>query len=393
MVAGLTGVVWEARPVELMSAQLEVGAHGIPIAAAAGAWTGLSVAWVDATATLTRVLAELGIGMLGANGLAAAAQLTAFTGWCGEQTAMAIGMAAKADASVAAYTVASLIMPSPPEIAAVDAARVAAHGTGGDLMGAGEASEAAYLEMQARASLVMETYEAATSFMVSTPAAFLMPPPIAMGAGLVGGAMDVAQAMSADVNPVAQAVSSAQAAIANPGTAGAVQQTATQVAGVAGSVVSSGAPAVGDMANSVVSAASGGTTTMSPGMMGGIAGGATLGGGAMTTGTMSFASGGSLNIGNGGGSLQVPGGWGAGIGNPVPGAGAPEVGAPTQPASAATQPASTRPVSTGNPLLGHQSEDEDEDFHKNELVHGEYFADGRIIASGVIGGDPNAEAR
>ncbi|MBU3060181.1 PPE family protein [Nocardia sp. NEAU-G5] len=388
MVAGFTGVVWEARPVEMMSGQLEVGTHAVPMAGAIAGWTGLSAAWVDATATLTRILAELGIGMLGANGVAAAAQFTAFTGWCGEQTAMAIGMAAKAEAHTAAYTIASLVMPTPPEVAAVDAARVAAHVSGGDLMGAGEASEAAYVEIQTRAALVMETYEAATSLMAATPATFLLPPPIAIGAGLIGGALDVAQAAQADVNPVAQAVSSAQTALANPATAGAAQQAATQVAGVAGSVVSTGAPMVGDAAQSVVSASTAGSTTVAPGMMGGAA----LGGG-MSTGVMSFSSAGSLNIGGGAGSLEIPEGWGAGLGNLTPST-APEIPTATTPASvgsAATQPASTRPVSTGNPLMGHQAEEEEEEFHKNELVHGEYFADGRIIASGVIGGDPNAD--
>jgi len=388
MVAGFTGVVWEARPVEMMSAQLEFGTHAVPVGATVPAWTGLSAAWIDATATLTRILAELGIGMLGANGVAAAAQFTAFTGWCGEQTAMAIGMAAKAEAHTAAYTVASLVMPTPPEVAAVDASRVAAHASGGDLMGAGEIAEAAYVEIQTRAALVMETYEAATSLMAATPAAFLLPPPIAVGAGLVGGALDIAQAAQADVNPVAQAVSSAQTALANPATAGTAQQAATQVAGVAGSVVSSGAPMVSDAAQSVMSAATGGSTTVTPGMMGG------LGGGAMTTGVMSFSSGGSLSIGGGAGSLQIPEGWGGGLGNIMPTTGAPQIPTSTTPAgvnSAATEPASTRPVSSGNPLMGHQAEEEEDEFHKNELVHGEYFADGRIIASGVIGGDPNAD--
>lgn len=391
MVAGFTGVVWEARPVEMMSAQLEFGTHAAPVGAAIPAWTALSAAWVDATATLTRVLAELGVGMLGANGVAAAAQFAAFTGWCGEQTAMAVGMAAKAEAHTAAYTIASLVMPTPPEVAAVDSARVAAHATGGDMVGAGEAAEAAYIEIQARAAAVMETYEAATSFMAATPAAFMMPPPIAIGAGLVGGALDIAQAAQASANPVAQAVSSAQAAIANPATAGAVQQGATQVAGVSGSVISSGAPMVGDAAQSVVSAATGGSTTAAPGMMG-----ASIGGGMASGGVMSVARAGSLSIGGGAGSLQVPEGWGAGLQPVMPTTGAPQVPTATAPASvgsAAAEPASTRPAATGgNPLMGHQSEeDEEEQFHKNELVHGEYFADGRIIASGVIGGDPNAD--
>ncbi|MFF3568232.1 PPE domain-containing protein [Nocardia jiangxiensis] len=388
MVAGITGVVWEARPAEINSATLHLGAHAIPISAAAPAWAGLTAAWTDATATLTRVMAELGVGLLGVNGIAAMAQITAFTGWCGEQTAMAAAMGAKAAANATAYTVASLVMPSPPEIAAVDAARVAAHASGGDVCGAGEAAEAAYMEIQIRAALVMETYEAATSLMVATPAAFLMPPPIAIGAGAVGGALDVAQAVQADVNPVANAISAAQTAVSSPGASDA----ATQVAGVAGSVATSAVPTVGDAAGSAISAATN-TTAAAPGMstsmVGGLGG---LGGGAIATRAVSFAGGGSVGIGNGAGNLQIPEGWGAGLGTNFPTATAPEI-APTTPASAnSTQPASTRPVSSGNPLLGNQAEEEEDLEHKNELVHGEYFNDGRIIAAGVIGGDPNAES-
>ncbi len=390
MVAGITGVLWEVRPVEMMSAQLDIGAHAIPIAAAEASWTGLAGAWTDATLTLTRVMAELGVGMLGANGIAAAAQLTAFTGWAGEQTAMAAGMAAKAAANATAYTVASLVMPSAPEIAAVDSARVAAHATGGDLTGDGEAAEAVYAEMQARAALVMETYEAATSLMVATPAAFLMPPPISVGAGLVSGAMDVAEAVQGDINPVSQAISTAQAAAANPATA----QAATQVADVGGSVVSSAVPTAGDLAGNTITAATGGTSTMSP-AMGGMFGGAAMGGTALT-GSMSFTPS-SVGIGGGGGSLQIPEGWGGGLGNALPSVGgAPaEPMAPTSPAGVNTQPAQARPaMNTGNPLMGNQSQEEDEDYHDSgDLLNGEYFADGRIIASGVIGGDPNAEAR
>lgn len=388
MVAGITGVIWEARPPEVNSATLNLGAHGVPVQAAAGSWGGLAAAWTDATATLTRVMAELGVGLLGANGIAVAGALTTFTAWCGEQTAMAAGMAAKAESHVIAYTVADLVMPSPPEIAAVDAARVAAHATGGDLNGAGEAAEAAYAEMHIRAALVMETYEAATSLMVATPAAFLMPPPIALGLGTVTGALDVAQAVQADVNPVAGAISAAQSAVASPGASTA----ATQAASVAGSVASTAVPTVGDVASSALSTAS--TTsatpaTMGTSMLGGLGG---LGGGAMATRSVSFAGGGSVSIGNGAGELKIPEGWGAGLGSNFSTATAPEV-APTTPAStSATQPASARPVSSGNPLMGNQSEDEDELEHKNELVHGEYFADGRIIAAGVIGGDPNAES-
>ncbi|APA94798.1 PPE domain-containing protein [Nocardia seriolae] len=183
MTLGITGVFWLPRMAELNSVSLNAGTHAIPLVAANTAWSGLTAAWVDATTTVARVMAEIGVGLEGLNGLNVLARLGVFTGWAEQQAVMAGVMAGKAAANATAYTVASIAMPSLPEIAAVDAARVAAYSSGGALNGTAEAAEAAKLALDIRAALVMETYEAATSLMVMTPGQFLMPPPIAMGAG------------------------------------------------------------------------------------------------------------------------------------------------------------------------------------------------------------------
>jgi PPE-repeat protein len=135
MTAGITGVFWLPRLAEGNSAALNTGAHAVPIQAASTAWGALTGAWVDATATVARVMAELGGGLQGINGAAALTRLTGYVGWAEQQGALAASMGAKAAANATAYTVASLAMPSLPEIAAADSARVAAHAAGGDLDG------------------------------------------------------------------------------------------------------------------------------------------------------------------------------------------------------------------------------------------------------------------
>lgn len=170
MTLGITGVFWLPRMAEINSISLNAGAHAVPIAAAGTAWGALTAAWVDATTTVARVMAEIGVGLEGLNGINVLARLAGFTVWSEQQAVMAGVMAGKAAANVTAYTVASLVMPSLPEIAVVETARVAAYSSGGALNGTAEAAEAAKLALDIRAALVMETYEAATSLMVATPA-------------------------------------------------------------------------------------------------------------------------------------------------------------------------------------------------------------------------------
>ncbi|MGV9674476.1 PPE domain-containing protein [Nocardia sp. NPDC003482] len=387
MTAGITGVFWLPRMAEANSISLNAGAHAVPISAAATAWGALTAAWVDATATVARVMAELGVGMQGVNGIAALARLTGFTGWAEQQGVLAAAMGAKAAANATAYTVASLAMPSLPEIAAVDAARVAAHAHGGDLDGSAELAEAAKAALDLRAALVMETYEAATTAVVTTPNQFAMPPAIANGAGNAEASQNGDAAFAdGSSDPVQAAAAAAQAFLTNPGVASA----ATQAAQVAGSVASTGVTTAGHAASSAIAAATSAAAPASTGvtpMMAGVGAGA-VGGAAVATRAVSF--GGAVGIGNGAGTLKLPEGWGAGnvLGGGNAAAATP---APEAPTVQVGGPAPARSTATGgNPLLGHQvREDEEEDGeHKgNDYLRGEHFADGRVIAPGVIGGD------
>ncbi|CAM3936958.1 PPE family protein [Nocardia ninae] len=390
MTAGITGVFWLPRQAEGNSIALNAGAHAIPISAAATAWGGLTAAWVDATATVARVMAELGVGMQGINGISALSKLTGFIGWSEQQGVMAATMSSKAASNAIAYTVASLAMPSIPEIAAVNAARIAAHSTGGVLNGTSELAEAAKAALDLRAALTMETYEAATTAMVVTPGEFVNPPTIAKGAGTAdAGQTDQAfQATNAD--PVQSAIAAAGAFVNNPAVVGA----ATQAANIAGSVATTGVSTVGTIGSqavaAVTTAATPGITSAAPAAM---VGGAGLASAASAAGTRSasFSSGPSVALGNG--SLKLPEGWGAGAPTGAPAA------APVVENVSATQPAAAPARSNntaGSPLLGNQVRDEDDESeHKGQdyLRSTEHFNDGRYAADGVIGADAGMAAK
>ncbi|MEV0462367.1 PPE domain-containing protein [Nocardia tengchongensis] len=389
MTLGITGVFWLPRMAEINSVTLNAGAHAIPIAAAGGAWSGLTAAWVDATTTVARVMAEIGVGLEGLNGLTVLARLGGFTVWAEQQAVMAGVLAGKANANATAYTVASIAMPSLPEIALVETARVAAYSSGGALNGSAEAAEAAKLALDIRAALVMETYEAATSLMVATPGQFLMPPPIAMGAGsaVAGG-----DAFADGGDPVQAALGAAATLAQNP----AVTSALSQVAQVAGTVATDGVTSVGNVASSAITAVAN-AMTQSPGLgTDGFpgAGAAGAGGAALTTQAVSYAGGGSVNIGNGAGTLRLPEGWGSGLGGTggfgslggTPGPAAPVA----EPMGVVGTPASTAPVrSTGTgSLLAQQGDDEDETRRGHDYGRSvEVFADGRVVAPAVIGAD------
>jgi PPE-repeat protein len=388
MVAGVTGVIWAARPSEINSATLHAGAHAIPISAAATAWGGLTAAWIDATTTVARVMAELGVGMQGINGIAALSKLTGFLGWSEQQGVQAAAMGAKAAANATAYTVASLAMPSPPEIAAVNAALAASANPPGVLSGAFEVAEVARNAMDIRAALVMETYEAATSAMVATPAEFLLPPPIAKGAGSASPEQAADTTTEVPADPIQAAVAATQAFLSNPGVASA----ATQAAQAVGSIATTGVSTVGNVAGSAIAAA---TTTsaptfsgMAPMAMG--AGAAATAAGAATR-AVSFSGLGSAGISNG--SLKLPEGWGS--------SGTIGGSAPVQ-ETVAVKPVEAAPVrpannGNGNPLLGNQArgdeEDESEHNGRDYLRSTEHFNDGRFTADGVIGGDFSGTVR
>ncbi|MGK8511007.1 PPE domain-containing protein [Nocardia asiatica] len=390
MVAGVTGVIWAARPSEINSATLHAGAHAIPISAAATAWGGLTAAWVDATTTVARVMAELGVGMQGINGIAALSKLTGFLGWSEQQGVQAAAMGAKAAANATAYTVAALAMPSPPEIAAVNAALAASANPPGVLSGAFEVAEVARHAMDIRAALVMETYEAATSAMVATPAEFVQPPAIAKGAGTATPEQAAESASEVPADPIQAAVAATQAFLSNPGVASA----ATQAAQAVGSIATTGVSTVGNVAGSAIAAATSSSAPsfagMAPMAMG--VGAAATAAGASTRAVSFSGLGSAAGISNG--SLKLPDGWGS---SGTIGGGAAHVQETV--AVKAPEAAPVRPTNNGNgnPLLGNQvrSDEDDESEHNGQdyLRSTEHFNDGRFTADGVIGGDISGTVR
>ncbi|BDT93221.1 MULTISPECIES: PPE domain-containing protein [Nocardia] len=387
MVAGVTGVIWAARPSEINSATLHAGAHAIPISAAATAWGGLTAAWIDATTTVARVMAELGVGMQGINGIAALSKLTGFLGWSEQQGVQAAAMGAKAAANATAYTVASLAMPSPPEIAAVNAALAASANPPGVLSGAFEVAEVARNAMDIRAALVMETYEAATSAMVATPAEFLLPPPIAKGAGTASPEQAADTTTEVPADPIQAAVAATQAFLSNPGVASA----ATQAAQAVGSIATTGVSTVGNVAGSAIAAA---TTTSAPtfsGMAPMVMGAGAAATGAATRAVSFSGLGSAAGISNG--SLKLPEGWGSS--GTIGGAAPVQETVGVKPVEAAPVRSATN--GNGNPLLGNQarSDEDDEAEHngRDYLRSTEHFNDGRFTADGVIGGDLSGTVR
>ncbi|MEU6580022.1 PPE domain-containing protein [Nocardia sp. NPDC046763] len=389
MTLGITGVFWLPRMAEFNSLCLNAGAHAIPIVAAGSAWGALTASWVDATTTVARVMAEIGVGLEGLNGLNVLARLGGFTVWAEQQAVMAGVLAGKAAANATAYTVAALAMPSLPEITAVETARVAAYSSGGALNGTAEAAEAAKLALDIRAALVMETYEAATSLMVATPGQFLMPPPIALGAGSADAGGDV---LTNGGDPLQAALGAAAALAQNPAVTGAL----SQVAQVAGTVVTSAgnvaSTAITAVVNTVTQTSGLGTSDL-PVTAGAGAAATGAGGAAPATQAVAVTGGGvSVHIGNGAGTLKLPEGWGTGLGNT---GGAPTPAAPiAEPGTVTTTPAATASVRSAgaSPLLGTRGSDEEESHRGHDYGRSvEVFTDGRCIAPAVIGGDPPAD--
>ena len=390
MTAGITGVFWFPRLSEGNSFALHAGTHAVPMTAAATAWGALAGAWGDATATAVRVMAELGVGMQSFNGVGALARLSAFTLWAEQQTALATAMSTKAATNATAYTVAALAMPSPPEIAAVNAARAAAHTTGGMLNGSAEIAEGAKKLMDLRAALTMETYEAAVTATVVTPGQFIAPPPIANGAGQADAGEAADEAFQAGKGDPVQAAMAAASAIAqNP----AVSSTVTQAANVAGSVATTGVSTAGNAGANAIAAVTGNTSSsvapMAP-MVAGVGAGAGAGAAATRSASMTGAPTGLNN-----GSMKLPEGWGA---PPSNGGGAPSAPAVEGTAISRTEGMPVRPGTTapGNPLLGNSrgtTGDDESEHDGTDYLLSDHFTDGRYTADGVIGGEPPRTGR
>lgn len=363
-----TPVIWEAIPPEANSFALNAGAHAVSTSAAVPSWSAIAAGWTDAALTCTRVAAELGISMEGLNGAGAIARVLGFFGWVDTMAAMSVGVAAANELHSAVYTVASMTMPTAPEIAAVDTARAAAYAHGGIVDGSAELAEAAYTAMHFQAAETMNVYEAANAALMMVPVVFPPPPPIVDEIG------DAASFVGGGASLLGQAIQGAM------NTAPAVQAAMAQIGSIAGtgaSVVSSGVE-MGTQAVSSIASGAGmsGGLGLSPASMAAV-GGLGAAGGAGTLAAVSFGG-----MGGGLSSTQLPVGWG--------GTGAVQASAVAE---------AERPVSrpSANNMMGQQRRAEEEEEQEHEtpdyLKTFEHFADGRTIGPAVLGVRPEAEPR
>lgn len=401
MTVGFTGVIWFPRGATWNSTALNAGIGPVGFSAASAAWTAIGSGLADATATVTKVMADLAAGWEGVASDAALAKLAPFQAWTQEATATAATTAAKAAAEAAAHTVARTAMPSAAEIAAVKAAKVAAHTVGGSLAGAGAAAEAADRALDLRAALVMEAYESASAI-VAVPQSFTPPPPLATGSG--GAATAPPPAVPAQTLLSDFAVNPAQAAQTALGAVLAQAQNPTVVAAAsqAGTLAGSGLSLAGTGLNAVAGA---GAALAPAALGGGVRGGPPDGGatgmrpgrdvraavgGSGTERTVVGAAGYGVGVGTGSSRVALPEGWGGGA--TATGRGAPVTGLPTGAEAVTSEPgagARSGPVG-GAPMAAGRGPDAEDYEHRSigYLRNFEHFDDGRVVIPSVIGADP-----
>lgn len=425
MTLGVTGVVWLPRTATVNSTSLLTGAGPTPLAAAAGAWESVALAYTDTSITLGRVMAILAAGWEGEAANAAQARLEGFLAWTQGAVAKASQVSALAAGEAAAYTTAAVAIPNPAAILAVKSAKATAYSTGGALNGSAEAMEAADRALDIQAAIVMEAYEAATTPLAST-ISFDRPPKIVNDGAVDGEGRPIDDArsysetgifgFSAKTSPAQAALAAVGAALQNPGLAGAAGQVASTAGSVAGSSVTTVASAASNIGSTVASSVmnsgvmnSGGgtqgassaltraefgpsgspsTRAVSAGSLGGTASGTGASSGIGTSG-----GGRGSGIGYGSGALGGPmagssgaaGSLGAERGGPGSLSGSLLGGSPTDAA------ATSRGGPGGAPMGGTHASGGDDDEHETPgyLRQFEHFSDGRTVAPSVIGADPS----
>ncbi|WP_241841079.1 PPE domain-containing protein [Rhodococcus erythropolis] len=294
---GITGVIWYPRGAAPNSAALVAGAGPVPLGVAAGAWSTVSSGLTDTAASISRVMADLRTGWSGEAADAALSKFAPFQEWAAAAALLAGETAGKAQVQSGSYTVATLAMPSLAEIAAVQAAKVAAYSIGGALVGGAAAAEAAEEALKIRAAVTMETYDAATTHL-AVQQNFDSPPSIAeptagasASAESPGSAarQSVAQAASTLADVIADPVRAATAAVAsvvsNPVFAAAASQ-AGAISGGATAAVSAATTAVTGATTAASTLATAGTGLT--GLGGAGLGGAGLGGARLGASTPSL---------------------------------------------------------------------------------------------------------
>lgn len=413
---GITGVIWYPRGAAPNSAALVAGAGPVPLGVAAGAWSTVSSGLTDTAASISRVMADLRTGWSGEAADAALSKFAPFQEWAASAALLAGETAGKAQVQSGSYTVATLAMPSLAEIAAVQAAKVAAYSIGGALVGGAAAAEAAEEALKIRAAVTMETYDAATTHL-AVQQNFDSPPSIAeptagasASAESPGSAarQSVVQAASTLADVIADPVRAATAAVAsvasNPVFAAAASQ-AGAISGGASAAVSAATTAVTGAttaASTLATAGAGLTGLGGAGLGGGGLGGARLGAStpslfgtpsasrataqvsaaSATTGAGAFA-GSSSSSSTGRHALPDPStGQSAARQNPVTSAVQGTVD--TVKVDPARTAGGSAPIAGGRHAA--QSEDETEHDTSDYLKHFEHFADGRTVIPSVIGG-------
>ncbi|WP_328599724.1 PPE domain-containing protein [Rhodococcus sp. (in: high G+C Gram-positive bacteria)] len=404
---GITGVIWYPRGAAPNSAALVAGAGPVPLGVAAGAWSTVSSGLTDTAASISRVMADLRTGWSGEAADAALSKFAPFQEWAAAAALLAGETAGKAQVQSGSYTVATLAMPSLAEIAAVQAAKVAAYSIGGALVGGAAAAEAAEEALKIRAAVTMETYDAATAHL-AVQQNFDSPPSIAEPTA--GASASAESPGSAARQSVVQAASTLADAIADPvraATAAVASVVSNPVFAAAASQAGAISGGVATAASATTTAVTGATTaasalaTAGAGLTG--LGGARLGAStpslfgtpwasrapaqvsaaSATTGAGAIAGSSSSSSNTGRHALPDPStGQSAARQNPV-----------TSPVQGTADTVKVDPARTAGgsaPIAGGrhaaQSEDETEHDTPDYLKHFEHFADGRTVIPSVIGG-------
>ncbi|MFE5644337.1 PPE domain-containing protein [Rhodococcus sp. NPDC056516] len=400
---GITGVIWYPRGAAPNSAALVAGAGPVPLGVAAGAWSTVSSGLTATAASISRVMADLRTGWSGEAADAALSKFAPFQEWAGAAALLAGETAGKAQVQSGSYTVATLAMPSLPEIAAVQAAKVAAYSIGGALVGGAAAAEAAEEALKIRAAVTMETYDAATAHL-AVQQNFDSPPSIAeptagasASAESPGSAarQSVVHAASTLADVIADPVRAATAAVASVVSSPVFAAAASQAGAISGGVataasatttaVTGATSAVSALATAGARLGGAGLSASAPSLFGSPSAGrapAQVSAASATTG-VGTSAGSSSSVSIGRHALPDPStGQSAARQNPV-----------TSPVQGTADTVRVDPARTAGgsaPIAGgrHAAQAEDETEHETPdyLKHFEHFADGRTVIPSVIGG-------
>ncbi|MCE4266271.1 PPE family protein [Rhodococcus globerulus] len=404
---GITGVIWYPRGAAPNSAALIAGAGPVPLSVAGGAWTAVSAGLGDTASTVSRVMANLRIGWTGDAADAALAKFKPFEEWAARSSMLAQKTGGKAQVQSATYTVAAIAMPSLPEIAAVETAKLAAYTLGGALTGSAAVAELAAEQLKLRAAAAMETYDSATA-PLAVRDEFEPPPSITMsdvaGQGPQQNVSVAEQTVNAFVDPVRTAAAAIASVLSNPAVTAAASQLGAVLAG-------SNAATTAATAAATTATAGAGAVSAAVGLGGGLGGGLAGGLGAGATSFLSSPLT-ALTGGNSTGrhatattaaSATTPVGAHststglsissadqltprAASGTVVNAVGTESVRSDAVRADAvrATPSSAAGPVASGRHAA---ADDDDTEFHDTPdyLKHFEHFADGRTVITSVIG--------